>query len=170
MKTKSMSFPISGKAQSHSNYWGTNVCVPFFFSFPGTWKLRLSWILRIRSTTCCTEWTWKTSAVRPLSHFTIAFFDSRAAGHTGGHTCLFSWVQFKWRWCQCAGKSPYAPHPVSQKFPPTLPFETVPAFVWWTMDLSRPLKQDRLAPGVLSLSLFRQTLLCASRRFLTFIL
>ena len=50
------------------------------------------------------------------------------------------WVEFSSRCYLCARKRPYALHPVSQKFHPTFPI-----FVWLTMALSRPSKEDRLA-------------------------
>ena len=37
-------------------------------------------------------------------------------------------LQFSSRWYLCAHKSPYALHPISQKFPNTT-FETVPVFI-----------------------------------------
>ena len=47
-------------------------------------------------------------------------------------------LRFNSRWYLFARKSPYALHPVSQKFP-NVAFETVPMLVWLTMALSRPL-------------------------------
>ena len=53
-------------------------------------------------------------------------------------------AQFSSRWYLCARKSPYAPHPVSQRFP-NIVFEMVPMSIWLTMALSRPFQEDCLA-------------------------
>ena len=52
-------------------------------------------------------------------------------------------VQFSSRWYLCAWKSPYALYPSLRSFP-NVAFEMVPMFVWLTMALSRPFKEDRL--------------------------
>ena len=53
-------------------------------------------------------------------------------------------VQFSSRRYQCAQKSPYAFTPSLRSFP-NVAFGTVPNSFWFTMAISRPFKEDRLA-------------------------
>ena len=86
----------------------------------------------------------------------------------GGLLLSFEWIEpelnfkhasfgdhgrFKVSSVQCAWKSPYALHPVFQKFPQRC-FETVSVFIWLTTAVSHPFKGDSRVPP-LSISLLQ---------------
>ena len=72
-------------------------------------------------------------------------------------TCISLLFQFSSRRYLYARKSPYVLHYVSQNVP-TVAFEAVPMFIWMTITLSRPFKEDRRAL-LLSTPLFSASLL-----------
>ena len=84
------------------------------------------------------------------------------------------WGQFSTRWYLCARKSPYALHSVSLRGFPSVAFETVPMFVWLTMALSRPVKENGLAHPLSTPPSSRRSMLwctwfCARRLRLKFL-
>ena len=100
------------------------------------------------------------------------FFGLDERSHSHKTPILSSLLQFSSRWYLCAQKSPYALHPVSQKFPHHCLSNS--SSVHLTMAFSHPFKKDCLAlplsmpllqaiNGVMSLALCLQVVFEASQ-------